>query len=156
MRDKAEVINETTTQVVGGSVQKAEKKTRKIGTDKIWHFLVCLAIAHVVSLGLYTCGLGTSASGVTGFFVALIAGILKECWDVKRAWEWSAFSWKDILSDVIGAVFGSASWLLIMLKSFDMDEFLRFAFGESLLIIAIGVISFPFVMVWAERKSLKK
>lgn len=107
-----------------------------------------------VAIGVHTLGLGVSASGVIGFFAALLAGLGKEAYDVWDDMAWYSFSLKDLLADVIGGVLATAIYLIINRTGWDFDEFFRFAFGLTFVCIAIAVISYSVIGVLIQRKAL--
>lgn len=124
--------------------------------DHLLHIGCCFLIAIGVALLAHAFGLNTSASGVIGFFIALIAGVCKETYDVYQSLNPSSFSWKDILADVIGTVAGSALWFILTAGAFDFEQFLIYGFACSLLSVFAGCFSFPFVCTAIETKALKK
>ena len=157
MRDKAEVIQaEVQPRPVGSADQVRKVPAPKIGKDKILHVICCFAIAIGLAGIIRLIGLNPSASGVIGFFAALIAGVAKEVYDVYQSLNPSSFSWKDILADVIGTVAGSALWFILTAGAFDFEQFLIYGFACSLLSVFLACFSFPFIAVAMERKSMKK
>lgn len=87
----------------------------KIATDKILHFLACLAIALIASslaanilYPLWPGGRGwhhVTAAYAFGIFAALVIGVGKEARDRKQAGN--HFCWLDLIADLCGAVIGS-------------------------------------------------
>lgn len=86
----------------------------KISIDKILHFIVCLAIALIVSTVMANIAYifvpnNPDARAATAYgaalFMALAIGVWKECRDKKQ--PNNHFCWKDLLADTAGAVVGS-------------------------------------------------
>lgn len=80
---------------------------RKIGSDKIKHFICCGAI--VLFTGYLTVPIA--------FMVSMIAGFGKEFYDHFFK-ENSPFSWADIVADLLGAITGATVLaVLLWIKS---------------------------------------
>lgn len=122
--------------------------------DKILHFAVCLAIALIFGGDLNAAGMGAAAAGVVSFYLAMLAGIGKEAWDVWDDMAWYSLSGKDLLADLAGAIVGSGIYFILVRRLFDFDEFLRYMFGCAAILIPIAVIAFSCVGVLIERKAL--
>ena len=83
----------------------------KIGIDKIYHFCVCLAIAFVG--GLLAVLLGCENRTVVtwaAMYAAVGCGLCKEFTDWQHGCK---PSWGDIVADVVGAVIGTVSAVLV-------------------------------------------
>lgn len=80
------------------------------GEDKVLHFETCCLITIVVALfNMNVLGMSTTASAVSAYMIAVIAGILKEVYDYNT---YSLFDNNDIIADVFGAF---AGFLIIIL-----------------------------------------
>lgn len=67
-----------------------------VGIDKPAHFLVSFAYSVIISI-LF--------GGITGFISTISLGIGKEYGDSKS--PGNTWSWADLLSDALGAIFGA-------------------------------------------------
>lgn len=122
--------------------------------DKILHFFVCAAIAIGCALLTHLLGLGVAAAATIGFWLAILAGVIKEFCDVAKDKDWSKFNWLDILADAIGAIAGFTIACLALKGEFDGDELLRYMFGCFILTIVCGGVSFPIVGSLAEYRTM--
>lgn len=79
--------------------------------DKVAHFLVCLLIAYVVAvLDVKYFARDVAVAGTIGALTAVFVGIVKEVLDFFRRAD---FSTKDLLADALGAVAGTALFLIL-------------------------------------------
>lgn len=95
----------------------------KIATDKILHFLACLAIALIASslaanilYYLWPGGRGwnhVAAAYAVGVIATLAVGIFKEARDSKQTGN--HFCWLDLLADLCGALIGAFSGFFALL-----------------------------------------
>lgn len=104
MKDK--FVNEDCSEAEQIIAEEGEEKTWTVETDsvspekdKIWHFLVCMAITLIT----FIAG-GTFPYAILGLIVALVIGYAKEFFD-KYAKK-TKFDWKDIAWDTFGAFTG--------------------------------------------------
>lgn len=75
-----------------------------IEKDKIAGFGSCAVLAWSVSRVLRACGVQTPCCLLTGFSVAVIAGVAKELWD--KCVQDEVFDFTDIQADVYGSMAG--------------------------------------------------
>ncbi len=82
--------------------------------DKTMHFLVCMAIAFIVSTVMANVsyvfapdnpGARTATAYGAALFVAMAIGVSKECRDRRQADN--HFCWKDLAADAAGAALGA-------------------------------------------------
>lgn len=83
--------------------------------DKVCHYLVCLLISLLTILTM-TMIIGITAwiSGIIGFIISGIIGILKEAYDSKHG---GIFDKKDLLADIIGGISGTIIGIVFILLS---------------------------------------
>ncbi|MBL8951473.1 MAG: hypothetical protein JNK82_11885 [Myxococcaceae bacterium] len=80
-----------------------------LGSDKALHFTACTGIAAAAYAGSWLMGQPVEARLATGMGLALIAGVVKELYDVRGNGTPSMY---DVAWDLAGAVTGTAlAWL---------------------------------------------
>ena len=75
-----------------------------VGSDKYLHFLACQMISFLTAK-IGGCFVPAGLAAITGLSVAVAVGLVKELWDRRQ--PGNAFSWSDIIADVMGAVTGA-------------------------------------------------
>lgn len=70
----------------------------KVGTDKVMHAEACALISSVVSVYAH--------NALIGAIAAIVVGVMKELYDKSTGEE---FDCKDLVADVVGAVFGAVA-----------------------------------------------
>lgn len=123
--------------------------------DKVWHFLASMLIVIVVAFLVANLWLGKAASVVIGFALAMVAGVAKETYDVYKgdSVDYERFNTKDILADVIGALFGVLIAIMAIVAPWDWVEFGRFAGGMVAIGVPVGLIGALFVRAIFDPKE---
>lgn len=81
--------------------------------DKVCHYLVCLLISLLTILTMsMLMGVSTWISGIVGFIITVIIGILKEVYDSKHG---GIFDKRDLTADIIGGISGTVIGVIFIL-----------------------------------------
>lgn len=81
--------------------------------DKVCHYLVCLLISLLTILTMsMLMGVSTWISGIVGFIITVIIGILKEVYDSKHG---GIFDKRDLTANIIGGISGTVIGVIFIL-----------------------------------------